>query len=112
MSPDTNNGDTNDGDTNDVAEDRPYVDGSHRSPAELRAELRELADPEVQRVDEARDELAATLTELRSRLDPRPRLRALGDRVLAVATRPPVLAGVGGAALLLILARRRRSERS
>jgi hypothetical protein len=99
-------------DANHVAVDRPYVDGTTRSPDELRREARELSDPEVQRVEEAREELAATLVELRTRLDPRPRLRAAGERALTAATRPPVLAGLGGAALLVLLARIRRSRRA
>jgi hypothetical protein len=95
---------------NHVAVDRPYVDGSMRSSAELRREVRALSDPDLQRVDQAREDLAATIAELRARLDPRPRMRAAGDQILAVATRPPVLAGVGGVALLIILARRRARE--
>jgi hypothetical protein len=97
---------------NHVADDRPYVDGSAVSPAELRREARELSDPEVQAVEEAREELAATIGELRARLDPRPRLRAAGERLVAAATRPPVLAGVGGAALLVVLSRIRRARRA
>jgi hypothetical protein len=97
---------------NHVADDRPYVDGSAVSPAELRREARELSDPEVQRVEEARENLAATIAELRDRLDPRPRLRAAGDRLLAAATRPPVLAGAGGVVLLVVLSRIRRARRA
>jgi hypothetical protein len=97
---------------NHVADDRPYVDGTAVPPDELRREAQELSDPEVQRVEEAREELAATIAELRTRLDPRPKLRSLGDRVLAAATRPPVLAGVGGVALLVVLSRIRRARRA
>jgi hypothetical protein len=95
-----------------VAPDRPYVDGTAHSPAELRAEAAELADPERQAVDEAREQLAATVSELATRLDPRTRARAAADSLRAWATRPPVLAGAGAAALLLLLALGRRVRRS
>jgi hypothetical protein len=95
-----------------VAPDRPYVDGTAHSPAELRAEVAELADPDRQAVDEARDQLAATVGELAARLDPRTRARAAADSLRTWVVRPPVLAGVGAAALLLLLVLRRRARRS
>jgi len=95
-----------------VAPDRPYVDGTAHSPAELRAEVAELADPDRQAVDEAREQLAATVGELAARLDPRTRARAAADSLRAWATRPPVLAGAVATALLLLLVLRRRAGRS
>jgi uncharacterized protein DUF3618 len=92
-----------------VAPDRPYVDGTAHTPAELRAEAAELADPERQAVDEAREQLAATVGELATRLDPRTRARAAAGSLRAWATRPPVLAGAAAAVLLLVLRRARRS---
>jgi hypothetical protein len=95
-----------------LAPDRPYVDGTARSPDELRAEAAELADPDRQRVDEAREELAATVSELATRLSPRNQARAAGDTLLGVVRRPQVIAGAATAALLFGLARWRRARRA
>jgi hypothetical protein len=91
-----------------LARDRPSVDGTALTPAQLRAEVAALTDPHRQRVDEAREQLAGTVAELRARLDPRPRLRTLTRRLVAGATRPPVLAGAAAALLAVAVARRGR----
>lgn len=95
-----------------LAPDRPYVDGTAHTPAELRAEAAELADPDRQAVDEAREELAATVGELAARLSPRNQARAAAGSLLEVLRRPPVLAGAGAALLLFGLTRLRRARRS
>jgi uncharacterized protein DUF3618 len=93
-----------------LAPDRPYVDGTAHTPDELRAEAAELADPDRRAVDEARDELAATVGELAARLSPRNQARAAAGSLLDAVRRPPVLAGAGAALLLFVLTRWRRAR--
>ncbi|MCO1660413.1 DUF3618 domain-containing protein [Pseudonocardia humida] len=89
---------------------RPYVDGSAATPEQLRAEVGRLTEEHVERVEEARDDLAATLAELSTRLDPRPRVQELGQRAVAAVTRPAVLGSAGALAALVVLRRRRRAR--
>ncbi|WP_214403842.1 DUF3618 domain-containing protein [Pseudonocardia lacus] len=90
---------------------RPYVDGSAATPEQLRAEVDLHTGEQVQRVEEARDELAATLAELVARLDPRPRLQAAAERIVASTRRPGVIAPVAGVGVLVVLARLARARR-
>jgi hypothetical protein len=92
-----------------VDPDRPYVDGTAASPEQLRAEVDQLSDEHVERVEAAREELAATLTELTGRLDPRPHVQALGQRVVAAVRQPVVLGSAAALALLVVLLRVRRA---
>ncbi|MBA3908082.1 MAG: DUF3618 domain-containing protein [Pseudonocardiales bacterium] len=80
----------------------PYVDGSVVTPEELRAQVAREADPQVQRIEELRDELAATVDELGSRLDVRPRVSQLLSRVRPAAIAAAVLLAA------VVLWRRRR----
>jgi hypothetical protein len=89
---------------------RPYVDGSAASPEQLRAEVDRHRGEEVERVEAARDELAATLTELSSRLDPRPRVQDLGQRAVAALRRPAVLGPAAALVALVVLRRLRRAR--
>jgi hypothetical protein len=89
---------------------RPYVDGSAASPEQLRAEVDRHRGEEVERVEAARDELAATLTELSNRLDPRPRVQDLGQRAVAALQRPVVLGPVAALLALVVLRRLRRDR--
>lgn len=68
--------------------DLPYVDGSATTPEELRAEVARQADPQVRDLDELRGELAATVHELRGRLDVRTRVaqRRTWARPVLIAT--------------------------
>ncbi len=98
-----------------VDPDRPYVDGAATSPEELRAEVdretaNELTTEHQERVDAARDDLAATLTELHGRLDPRPRLQAARTKVVDTLRHPAVLGSVAGLVLLVVLGRVRRGR--
>lgn len=88
-----------------AVEDLPYVDGRAATSEELRAALAREADPQVRRVEELRDDLAATVDELGSRLDVRPQI----SRHLARA-RPGLIAAVVLLAAA-VLWRRRRSHR-
>lgn len=90
--------------------DRPYVDGSAATPEQLRAEVDRHTGEHVERVEAARDELAATLTELSGRLDPRPRVQDLGQRVVAALRRPVVLGPAAALAALVVLRRVRRAR--
>jgi hypothetical protein len=87
-----------------MAEDLPYVDGRTATPEELRAEVARQSDPQVQRIEELRDDLASTVDELGSRLDVRSRFAQ------SLARARPVLMAI--AALLggVILLRRWRSR--
>jgi hypothetical protein len=89
---------------------RPYVDGTAASPQQLRAEVDQLSEEHVQRVEAARDDLAATLTELTNRLDPRPRAQDLGKRLVATIRQPIVLGSAAALALLVVLLRGRRAR--
>ncbi|MBV9919812.1 MAG: DUF3618 domain-containing protein [Pseudonocardia sp.] len=85
--------------------DVPYVDGRLATPEQLRAEVARETDPQVQHIDELRDDLAATVEELGHRLDVRPRVAHSLSRV------GPVL--VAAAVLLVgIIAWRRRTPKS
>jgi|SRR5690242_11337585 len=91
-------------------DDLPYVDGAKATPEELRAEVAaEVAmddDPEVQQIEEAREELAATVDELRSRFDVR---QQVSQRLQAV--RPAVIAAaalLAAAVLWRLVSSRRR----
>lgn len=57
-----------------MAEDLPYVDGRTATPEELRAEVARQTDPQTQRIAELRDDLAATVDELSTRLAVRSRI--------------------------------------
>jgi len=57
--------------TGGASPDLPYVDGRDASPDELRAEVAKESDPQVQRVEEARDQLLVLADELGRRLEPR-----------------------------------------
>ncbi len=86
-----------------VSPDRPFMDATHRSPDDLRAELERLTDPGLDdaeaSVREARDELLVTVTPLVERLDVPTRARR-GAAQLAAA---------GGGVMLLVLVLRRWS---
>jgi Protein of unknown function (DUF3618) len=86
-----------------MAEDLPYVDGRTATPEELRAEVARQTDPQVQRIEEARDELATTVDELGSRLDVRPRIAQ------GLARARPVLIAIVALLGGVILLRRWRS---
>ena len=91
-------------------DDLPYVDGAKATPEELRAEVAAGVamddDPEVQQIEEAREELAATVDELRSRFDVR---QQVSQRLQAV--RPAVIAAaalLAAAVLWRLVSSRRR----
>jgi ABC-type transporter Mla subunit MlaD len=86
-------------------DDLPYVDGSAMTSEELRAEVARATDPEVQRIEEVREDLAATTDELRSRLD----VRRQASQRLSQAW--PVVVAVAGL-LAAVVVWRRRSRRS
>jgi hypothetical protein len=86
-----------------LAPDRPYVDGTATSPAELRAEAAEQAAPELQQIADDRAALAATVAELSGRLDVRARARDARGELLGGAAAAVLLV-----LLLLLLLRRRR----
>jgi hypothetical protein len=107
-----------------VAPDRPVVAGEQVSAEELRTAVAEQSDERRQQVEELRDDVAATMGELVTRLDLPARARARTAGVTAAARgravggaasvrglvqRPAVLA-VAGAALLVVLARVERSR--
>ncbi len=98
-----------------VVPDRPYVDGSAKSPDELRTEARELADERRDHIEELRAEVGATVGELAARLDVPARVRARKDRTVdEVRERPGAVGGAAAAAvalvLLLVVLRRRRGR--
>jgi hypothetical protein len=86
-----------------MAEDLPYVDGSTATPEELRAEVARQTDPRMQRIEELRDDLAATVDELSTRLDVQPRI----EQSLSHAR--PVLISVVALLAVVMLWRRWRS---
>jgi hypothetical protein len=86
------------------AGDLPYVDGSAATPEELRAEVARASDPQVQAIEEVRDDVAATLDELSSRFDVR---RQVAQHM--PGARPVVIAV--GALLAVVVLRRLRSSR-
>jgi uncharacterized protein DUF3618 len=82
----------------------PYVDGTHTSSEALRARVAREADPHYRDVQEAREQLEATVDELAARFDVRPRLAGFVQRWW-----PGLLAA---AALLALSAfRRKRTSR-
>jgi ElaB/YqjD/DUF883 family membrane-anchored ribosome-binding protein len=116
-----------------LAAERPYVDGAHASPEELRAEVERLSNEERQHVDDLREEVGDSIAELASRLDVKARMtekrddavatvQERVDRVRSTATegaaaatgavrqRPGVVAAAVAAllALLVVVVRRRR----
>jgi hypothetical protein len=84
-------------------DDLPYVDGSAMTPDELRAEVARASDPEVQRIEEAREDLAVTVEELSSRLDVR---RQVSQRLSRAW--PAVVAVAGLLAAVVVWRRRSR----
>ncbi len=73
------------------APDRAFVDGTARSSEEIREEVRSevevLDDERLRRVEELREEVAATVGELSRRMDVPARLRAGKNDTLAVVQR-------------------------
>lgn len=59
------------GDEGTAPADLPYVDGRDMSPAQLRAEVAKESDPQIQHIEEVRDELVGVVDELGRRVDPR-----------------------------------------
>jgi hypothetical protein len=118
-----------------VAPDRPVVDGTAKTPDEIRAEIAELSDERLQHVEEVREELAESIEEIAARLDVPARVQARKDATVAeirtrgneviasaqqqldralrivggiVRGRPGVVAVAAGVVLLIVLSRRRR----
>jgi len=87
------------------AGDLPYVDGSAATPEELRAEVARASDPQVQAIEEVRDEVAATLDELSSRFDVR---RQVAQHMPGAR---PVVIAVAALLAAVVLWRRRSSRR-
>lgn len=79
--------------------DLPYVDARHVSSEDLRAQVAREDDPHYRKVQEAREQLEATVDELAARVDVRPRMSRFLRRY-----RPALLAA---AALLTLIALRR-----
>ena len=86
-------------------DDLPYVDGSAMTSEELRAEVARASDPQVQAIEEVREDVAATLDELSSRLDVR---RQVAQRVPRAW---PALIAVGALLAAVVVWRRRSSRR-
>lgn len=91
-----------------LAADRPYVDGTAKSPDQLRDEAEEQAGLDLGRIEDDRAALAATVAELSRRLDVRARARDVRADLLTAVRRPPVLGAAAAAALLVVLLLRRR----
>lgn len=93
-----------DGDERAAPADLPYVDGRSASPTQLRAQVAKEIDPQVQHIEEVRDELADVVDELGRRADP---------RSWAGRTSPALKVGLVGVVgvLGLVLLRRRRAGR-
>jgi len=51
------------GDGGTAPADLPYVDGRDMSPAQLRAEVAKKSDPQIQNIEEVRDELVGVVDE-------------------------------------------------
>ena len=84
-------------------DDLPYVDGSAMTSEELRAEVARATDPEVQRIEEVREDLAVTVEELSTRLDVR---RQFSQRLSRAW--PAVVAVAGLLAAVVVWRRRSR----
>jgi|SRR5690242_5486148 hypothetical protein len=116
-----------------LADDRPYVDGTAVSAAELRDEVERLSNEEQQHVDDLREEVADSVAELASRFNVKARVIERKDEAVATlhqnldrarhvaadgvvtarhtaAERPGLVAGVVAAllVLLVVVLRRRR----
>jgi chromosome segregation ATPase len=117
-----------------VAPDRPVVDGTAKTPDEIRAEIAELSDERLQHVEEVREELAESIEEIAARLDVPARMharkdatvaeiRARGNELIAstqqqldrafrivasIVRERPVVVAAAGVVLLIVLSRRRR----
>jgi hypothetical protein len=85
--------------------DLPYVDGRDMSPAQLRAEVAKESDPQIQHIEEVRDELAGVVDELAHRADP----RSWVDRIPPAVRIGLVVAAAGVLAVMLL--RQRRTAR-
>ena len=83
-------------------DDLPYVDGSAMTSEELRAEVARATDPEVQRIEEVRADLAVVAEELSNRLDVR---RQVSQRLSRVW---PTLVAAGLLAAVVVWRRRSR----
>ena len=84
-------------------DDLPYVDGSAMTSEELRAEVARATDPEVQRIEEVRADLAVVAEELSNRLDVR---RQVSQRLSRAW--PAVVAVAGLLAAVVVWRRRSR----
>lgn len=69
------------GDEGTAPADLPYVDGRDMSPAQLRAEVAKESDPQIQHIEEVRDELVGVVDELGRRVDPRSWVRRISPAV-------------------------------
>jgi hypothetical protein len=90
-----------------VPADLPYVDGRNISPAELRAEVAKESDPQVQHIEEVRDELVDVVDELGRRAAPRSWVGRVPSGVWA-----GLVAAAAAASALVFLQRRRKSRRT
>jgi hypothetical protein len=86
--------------------DLPYVDGRQATPEQLRAEVARESDPQMQHIDELRDDVAATVEELGHRLDVRPRIAHSLSRV------GPALVAAVALLVGIVVWRRRRTKSS
>jgi hypothetical protein len=84
----------------------PYVDGRLATPEQLRAEVERESDPQMQRIDEVRDELAATIEEIGRRVDVRPRI------VQGLSRLGPGFAAAAALLVGIVVWRRRRNGSS
>ena len=85
--------------------DLPYVDGKAATADELRAEVAKETDPHVEQIEELRGDIAATVEELGSRLDPRTQIPQF------VVRQRPVFIAAATLLVVLVLWRRRSSRR-
>ena len=88
-----------------LAPDRPVVDGTEASSAELRAEVDRHSGPDQARIHELRAEVGATAAELANRFDVPARVRAgRDDAAASLRDRLRSPAAAPAAAALLVLA--------
>src|SRR6185369_11069367 len=66
-----------------LAADRPYVDGTAVSAEDLRAEVERLSNEDRQHVDDLREEVGDSLTELKARFDVKARVAERKDEAVA-----------------------------